>query len=115
MIRTDQILDFGPAAGSDIPFVRALAADAKAASDAELTFLLEGSWRERRTAAWLAAVSRRDHFRERHVEPTLWWSFSRASVSQFATQLKDQLLAGATTMAATQGMQMAEQALAALM
>lgn len=47
------------------PFVRALAADAKAVSDAELTTLLEGSWRERRTAAWLAAVSRRDHFRER--------------------------------------------------
>ncbi|MFF1408054.1 hypothetical protein [Streptomyces sp. NPDC058294] len=34
---------------------------------------------------------------------------------QFATQLKDKLLAGATTMAATQGIQMAEQALAALM
>ncbi|WP_234382922.1 DUF6000 family protein [Streptomyces sp. XY332] len=27
--------------------------------------LFEGSWRERRTAAWLAAVSRRNHFRER--------------------------------------------------
>ncbi|WP_433890508.1 DUF6000 family protein [Streptomyces sp. CA-111067] len=47
------------------PFVHALAADADAVSDAELTTLLEGSWRERRTAAWLAAVSRRDHFRER--------------------------------------------------
>ncbi|MEU7560369.1 hypothetical protein [Streptomyces eurythermus] len=34
---------------------------------------------------------------------------------QFATQIKDKLLAGATTMAATQGIQMAEQALAALM
>jgi hypothetical protein len=34
---------------------------------------------------------------------------------QFATQLKEKLLAGATTMAATQGIQMAEQALAALM
>ncbi|GLV95786.1 hypothetical protein [Streptomyces virginiae] len=34
---------------------------------------------------------------------------------QFATQLKDKLLEGATTMAATQGIQMAEQALAALM
>ncbi|TGZ12342.1 hypothetical protein DV517_74370 [Streptomyces sp. S816] len=34
---------------------------------------------------------------------------------QFATQLKDKLLAGATTMAATQGIQMAEQALVALM
>ncbi|MGW6882649.1 hypothetical protein ACWGEU_20580 [Streptomyces goshikiensis] len=33
---------------------------------------------------------------------------------QFATQLKDKLLEGATTMAATQGIQMAEQALAAL-
>lgn len=34
---------------------------------------------------------------------------------QFATQLKDKLLEGASTMAATQGIQMAEQALAALM
>ncbi|MEV5255933.1 hypothetical protein AB0K98_29745 [Streptomyces werraensis] len=34
---------------------------------------------------------------------------------QFANQLKEMLLAGATTMAATQGIQMAEQALAALM
>ncbi|WP_432107658.1 hypothetical protein [Streptomyces sp. AA1529] len=34
---------------------------------------------------------------------------------QFATQLKDKLLEGTTTMAATQGIQMAEQALAALM
>ncbi|MER7056560.1 hypothetical protein [Streptomyces sp. NPDC000351] len=34
---------------------------------------------------------------------------------QFATQLKDKLLEGAITMAATQGIQMAEQALAALM
>ncbi|MER8115950.1 DUF6000 family protein [Streptomyces sp. NPDC094031] len=47
------------------PFVHALAADAKAVSDAELTALFEGSRRERRTAAWFAAVSRRDHFRER--------------------------------------------------
>lgn len=34
---------------------------------------------------------------------------------QFATQLKDKLLEGASTMAATQGIQMAEQALAGLM
>ncbi|MFE7112971.1 hypothetical protein ACFU98_39920 [Streptomyces sp. NPDC057575] len=34
---------------------------------------------------------------------------------QFATQHKDKLLEGATTMAATQGIQMAEQALAGLM
>ncbi|MFD9541939.1 hypothetical protein [Streptomyces sp. NPDC060022] len=34
---------------------------------------------------------------------------------QFATQLKDKLLKGASTMTATQGIQMAEQALAALM
>ncbi|MFE6022743.1 hypothetical protein ACFQ6O_40555 [Streptomyces sp. NPDC056441] len=33
---------------------------------------------------------------------------------QFATQLKDKLLEGAPTMAATQGIQMVEQALAAL-
>ncbi|MFJ1594719.1 DUF6000 family protein [Kitasatospora albolonga] len=47
------------------PFVHALARDARAVSDAELTLLFQGSWRERRTAAWLAAVSRRDHFRGR--------------------------------------------------
>ncbi|MFE2854423.1 DUF6000 family protein [Streptomyces lavendulae] len=47
------------------PFAYALAADAKAVSDSELTILFEGSWRERRTAAWFAAVSRRDHFRVR--------------------------------------------------
>lgn len=46
-------------------FVHALACDARAVTDAELTILFEGSWRERRTAAWLAAASRRDHFRER--------------------------------------------------
>ncbi|MEV8340523.1 DUF6000 family protein [Streptomyces niveus] len=47
------------------PFIHALAADARAVTDADLTILFEGSWRERRTAAWLAAVSGRDHFRER--------------------------------------------------
>ncbi|MFD9793782.1 DUF6000 family protein [Streptomyces sp. NPDC059070] len=47
------------------PFVHALAADARAVTDAELGILFQGSWRERRTAAWLAAVSRRDHFRDR--------------------------------------------------
>ncbi|WP_234321196.1 DUF6000 family protein [Streptomyces katrae] len=41
-----------------------LATDANAVSDAELTILFEGSWRERRTAARLAVVSRRNHFRE---------------------------------------------------
>ncbi|MEU6215307.1 DUF6000 family protein [Streptomyces sp. NPDC047023] len=46
------------------PFVLHLATDARVVSDAELTILFAGSWRERRTAAWLAAVSRRDHFRE---------------------------------------------------
>lgn len=47
------------------PFVHALAADARAVTDAELTILFEGSWRERRTAAWFVAVSRRDHYRGR--------------------------------------------------
>ena len=58
------------ARGSE-PFVHALAADANAVSDAELTILFEGSWRERRTVAWLAAVSCRDHFRERLGAPLL--------------------------------------------
>ncbi|MFF4015071.1 DUF6000 family protein [Streptomyces sp. NPDC001843] len=38
---------------------------ARAVTDAELNILFEGGWRERRTGAWLAAVSRRDHFRRR--------------------------------------------------
>ncbi|MER5883665.1 DUF6000 family protein [Streptomyces sp. NPDC001941] len=46
------------------PFLRALADDARSISDDDLAVLLEGSWRERRTAAWLAAVSRREHLRE---------------------------------------------------
>ncbi|MER5642830.1 DUF6000 family protein [Kitasatospora sp. NPDC002227] len=40
----------------------------KAASDItprELAILLEGGWRERKTAAWLIAVARRTEFRER--------------------------------------------------
>ncbi|WP_432060767.1 DUF6000 family protein [Streptomyces sp. S1] len=47
------------------PFLHALARDARAVTDAELTLLFEGGWRERRTAAWLVAVSRRDRFRGR--------------------------------------------------
>ncbi|MFJ2740676.1 DUF6000 family protein [Streptomyces sp. NPDC087440] len=47
------------------PLVHALARDARAVTDDELTLLFEGSWRERRTAAWLVAVSCRDRYRER--------------------------------------------------
>ncbi|MER5890510.1 DUF6000 family protein [Streptomyces sp. NPDC001941] len=46
-------------------FGRDLAADARGISDDDLAVMLEGSWRERRTAAWFAAVSRREHVRER--------------------------------------------------
>lgn len=46
-------------------FARALGADARLVSPAELALLLEGGWRERRTAAWLIAVSGRTEFRER--------------------------------------------------
>ncbi|MFD3532527.1 DUF6000 family protein [Streptomyces sp. NPDC058664] len=46
-------------------FVRALGEDAGAITPGELAILLEGGWRERRTAAWLIAVARRTEFRER--------------------------------------------------
>ncbi|MEU4986281.1 DUF6000 family protein [Streptomyces sp. NPDC021969] len=46
-------------------FMRDLCEDAGLITTDEITTLLEGSWRERRTAAWLIAVSRRTEFRER--------------------------------------------------
>ncbi|MFE4861832.1 DUF6000 family protein [Streptomyces sp. NPDC056670] len=45
-------------------FARGLAADAELITPHELGILLEGGWRERRTAAWLIAVSGRTEFRE---------------------------------------------------
>ncbi|WSI68095.1 DUF6000 family protein [Streptomyces sp. NBC_01336] len=46
-------------------FMRDLCADAGLITAGEIATLLEGGWRERRTAAWLVAVSRRTEFRER--------------------------------------------------
>ncbi|MFJ4809376.1 DUF6000 family protein [Streptomyces longwoodensis] len=46
-------------------FMRRLNEDSKVITAEEITTLLEGGWRERRTAAWLVAVSRRTEFRER--------------------------------------------------
>jgi hypothetical protein len=46
-------------------FVRDLGEDAGVITAQEIATLLEGGWRERRTAAWLVAVSRRAEFRER--------------------------------------------------
>ncbi|MET9387899.1 DUF6000 family protein [Streptomyces sp. NPDC002928] len=46
-------------------FARDLAEDAELITTHELSILLEGGWRERRTAAWLIAISRRTEFRER--------------------------------------------------
>ncbi|MER5712359.1 DUF6000 family protein [Streptomyces sp. NPDC002122] len=45
-------------------FVRALGEDSRLITPHEIATLLEGGWRERRTAAWLIAVSRRTEFRE---------------------------------------------------
>lgn len=45
-------------------FVRDLGDDAGVITAQEIATLLEGGWRERRTAAWLVAVSRRTEFRE---------------------------------------------------
>ncbi|WP_237536376.1 DUF6000 family protein [Streptomyces sp. SID5785] len=44
---------------------RGFAEDAELITSHELSVLLEGGWRERRTAAWLIAVSNRTEFRER--------------------------------------------------
>ncbi|MER6168245.1 DUF6000 family protein [Streptomyces violaceorubidus] len=46
-------------------FVRDLREDAGLITADEIAMLLEGSWRERRTATWLVVVSRRTEFRER--------------------------------------------------
>lgn len=46
-------------------FLRALREDARAVTAEEIGVLLEGGWRERRTAAWLVAVGGRTEFRER--------------------------------------------------
>ncbi|MFJ2397399.1 DUF6000 family protein [Streptomyces sp. NPDC087843] len=46
-------------------FMRDLREDAGLITADEIAKLLEGGWRERRTAAWLVAVSRRTEFRER--------------------------------------------------
>ncbi|WNI30234.1 DUF6000 family protein [Streptomyces sp. ITFR-6] len=46
-------------------FARALGEDAGRVTPHEIATLLEGGWRERRTAAWLIAVSCRTEFRER--------------------------------------------------
>lgn len=46
-------------------FTRGLREDAGLITADEIATLLEGCWRERRTAAWLVAVSRRTEFRER--------------------------------------------------
>ncbi|MBD0839405.1 DUF6000 family protein [Streptomyces sp. TRM68416] len=59
----------GPAirmAGPDrARFTRDLGEAAGDITPRELTVLLEGGWRERKTAAWLIAVARRTEFRER--------------------------------------------------
>ncbi|MER7492943.1 DUF6000 family protein [Streptomyces pharetrae] len=59
----------GPMLGLQGPeydrFVRRLSEDAGAITAEEIAALLEGGWRERRTAAWLIAVSQRTEFRER--------------------------------------------------
>ncbi|MFI1050046.1 DUF6000 family protein [Streptomyces griseoruber] len=46
-------------------FTRELGEAADDITARELTVLLEGGWRERKTAAWLIAVARRTEFRER--------------------------------------------------
>ncbi|WP_330455519.1 DUF6000 family protein [Streptomyces sp. NBC_00820] len=52
-------------------FTRELGEAAGDITPRELTILLEGTWRERKTAAWLIAVARRTEFRERLGEMLL--------------------------------------------
>ncbi|MFJ3670523.1 DUF6000 family protein [Streptomyces sp. NPDC090106] len=51
--------------GDHARFLRDLREDADVVTADEIGTLLEGGWRERRTATWLVAVSRRTAFRER--------------------------------------------------
>lgn len=53
----------------------------------EITTLLEGGWRERRTAAWLVAVSRRTEFRERLGELLLASEVCCAGLAYCVTQI----------------------------
>lgn len=46
-------------------FMQNLCQDAELITPHEIETLLEGGWRERKTVAWLVAVSRRTGFRER--------------------------------------------------
>ncbi|NEC67563.1 DUF6000 family protein [Streptomyces sp. SID9727] len=55
----------GMAAPARAKFTRRLGKAAGVITPRELTVLLEGGWRERKTAAWLIAVARRTEFRER--------------------------------------------------
>ncbi|MEU1201572.1 DUF6000 family protein [Streptomyces sp. NPDC005813] len=52
-------------------FTRELGETAGDITPCDLTILLEGGWRERRTAAWLIAVARSASFRERLGEMLL--------------------------------------------
>ncbi|MFF0291046.1 DUF6000 family protein [Streptomyces sp. NPDC005262] len=52
-------------------FTRELGEAAGEITPRELTILLEGTWRERKTAAWLITVARRTEFRERLGEMLL--------------------------------------------
>lgn len=52
-------------------FARELGEAADDITPRELTILLEGTWRERKTAAWLIAIAHRTEFRERLGEMLL--------------------------------------------
>ncbi|WP_129839895.1 DUF6000 family protein [Streptomyces sp. RFCAC02] len=55
----------GMAEDRRVEFLRRVGEAAGGITARELTVLFEGGWRERRTAAWLVAVSGRTEFRER--------------------------------------------------
>jgi len=66
-------------------FVRDLGEDAGLITAQEIAVLLDGGWRERRTAAWLIAVSRRTEFRERLGELLLASEFCCAGLAYCVT------------------------------
>ncbi|ROQ67272.1 hypothetical protein EDD93_1693 [Streptomyces sp. 840.1] len=80
-------------------FVRDLGSDAGRVTPHEIDRLLEGGWRERRTAAWLIAVSDRTEFRERLGELLLASAVCCAglaycvSLARFGTPRDAELLA----------------------
>ncbi|MGW0122123.1 DUF6000 family protein [Streptomyces sp. NPDC003327] len=78
-------------------FMRGLVESAREITPAELGILLEGGWRERKTACWLIAVARRTEFRGRLGEllmgsPGPYGGSAGLALATFATEADADLL-----------------------